>query len=511
MKSKYTTLIASLLLTLFSCNPHESQSNNPSSSFDSTQNSESDISSQASSDLISSDEIISSSDETSSSSSEMEEEQVLDDGYEYLTSTYTFKGKQFKYKDLTQYGTYEDNADGLTLTSFGPAVTDSYIVIPDEVDGKKVTEILIKDANKNKVKNNVRFLLTKNLTSINPGQAIAQPSFLFNGSVNEWLNINLAYDPGFFGNVDLYLVENTSYTLLTDLVVEENITEIRKYAFAGINITSLSLPSSVKTIHEQAFANAKKLTSLVLPEGLEKLDFFAFCNCFNLKDIVLPSTLSSLNASFQSCQNLLSVEIKEGCNASSDDIKSAFTDCNKIYRFLMWADIAINFTMKNLKLTIENEHEGDIFVYNNYYFGKCGDEYTLLSYFGPGGEIYLPTSIKYKEEVIVNYSLGFNALERSYPLPLDLDLTYDAYTLMPILTTLHIPSNITALKNNSLKYYLVFTDGQRYLSSIYFDFTEEELSSLLPGYNTPFEIPTHIDLYCKEHGRYVLIREGRQY
>jgi hypothetical protein len=70
-----------------------------------------------------------------------------------------------------------------------------------------------------------------------------------------------------------------------EVVIEEGITSISKQAFMKFsNLTTVTLPESLKRIHEEAFS-LSGLTSVILPEGLELLEGFAFAGCPKLVSV----------------------------------------------------------------------------------------------------------------------------------------------------------------------------------------------------------------------------------
>lgn len=81
------------------------------------------------------------------------------------------------------------------------------------------------------------------------------------------------------------------------------VTKVASYAFNGcMNLTSVNIPQSIKTIDNHAFCGCPELTILTLPDSLETMCMSAFASCPNLKNIVLPSTLKEIpNSCFVGC------------------------------------------------------------------------------------------------------------------------------------------------------------------------------------------------------------------
>ena len=76
-------------------------------------------------------------------------------------------------------------------------------------------------------------------------------------------------------------------------------------------ITSIELPSTLKTIGNYAFYDCEELTSITFPLHLNSIGSSAFSSCGGLTGIILPSSLNSIGSSaFSSCNNINVVEFK---------------------------------------------------------------------------------------------------------------------------------------------------------------------------------------------------------
>ncbi|MBR5562170.1 MAG: leucine-rich repeat protein, partial [Clostridia bacterium] len=97
------------------------------------------------------------------------------------------------------------------------------------------------------------------------------------------------------------------------------------------SLSSLSLPTTLKSIAASAFRSCNSLVSVIIPEGVTNIDRGAFWGCSNLTDVSLPSTLTVVggaynDGAFQDCKKLKTVTFAEG---SSDAIieQYAFINC----------------------------------------------------------------------------------------------------------------------------------------------------------------------------------------
>ncbi|MBF4691958.1 leucine-rich repeat protein [Fusibacter ferrireducens] len=74
------------------------------------------------------------------------------------------------------------------------------------------------------------------------------------------------------------------------------------------NITSVTIPSSVKTIGDSSFNGCNFLTEITIPEGVTSMGSNVFTNCYNLQSIVLPESLTTIGVgTFYSDSRLKSI------------------------------------------------------------------------------------------------------------------------------------------------------------------------------------------------------------
>lgn len=98
---------------------------------------------------------------------------------------------------------------------------------------------------------------------------------------------------------------------------------IGDYCFRGAsNLSSLTIPSTVKYIGTEAFEYTDKLFSLDIPESVEKVGWLAFART-GLKEVVIPASSSNWldsDAAFQDNANLTKVTFAQGTTAIQDRI-----------------------------------------------------------------------------------------------------------------------------------------------------------------------------------------------
>ena len=153
---------------------------------------------------------------------------------------------------------------------------------------------------------------------------------LYISDLSSWCNIEFQYDSEYEDGVtDYYCSSNPIYyadnlyvnsVLVTDLVIPEGVSEIPAFAFYGVKATSLSFPSTLKSIGIGAFKDAKIGTELVLNEGITNIGAEAFRHCSTLNSVSLPTTLTAIgDNAFRDCSQIKAVYISDlsaWCNIS---------------------------------------------------------------------------------------------------------------------------------------------------------------------------------------------------
>ena len=113
---------------------------------------------------------------------------------------------------------------------------------------------------------------------------------------------------------ELYCLNGAGeYTLLEDLVVGSDVSEIPAYKFDGYkSLKTVTIPESVDVIGDHAFASCSNLTSVVLPQSLETLGAYAFQKCSNLTSLNIPGGITSIsNGAFTECSALEEITIPD--------------------------------------------------------------------------------------------------------------------------------------------------------------------------------------------------------
>ena len=97
----------------------------------------------------------------------------------------------------------------------------------------------------------------------------------------------------------------------TAYAIPAEVTNIESYAFEYTkNLTSITIPTSVKKIGFAAFASTV-LTSVVIPDGVDTISDMTFRWCLNLRSITLPASIKMIGfGAFMECKKLEEMTVK---------------------------------------------------------------------------------------------------------------------------------------------------------------------------------------------------------
>ena len=109
----------------------------------------------------------------------------------------------------------------------------------------------------------------------------------------------------------------------------ELLTGIEPRAFENCSaLLEIEIPDGVKVIKNSAFRHCKSLKNISFSKGLSDIEPFAFYGCSKLERVELPASLSSIGSNaFQSCTSLETVTIPEGISRIED---WSFADCSSL-------------------------------------------------------------------------------------------------------------------------------------------------------------------------------------
>ena len=110
-------------------------------------------------------------------------------------------------------------------------------------------------------------------------------------------------------------------TGLTSVTIPNSVTSIGDSAFSGCTgLTSVTIPNSVTRIRDSAFSGCTGLTSVTIGNSVTSIGNSAFYGCTGLTSILIPNVTSIGSSAFSNCSSLASVTISGGITKLSDEL-----------------------------------------------------------------------------------------------------------------------------------------------------------------------------------------------
>ena len=121
---------------------------------------------------------------------------------------------------------------------------------------------------------------------------------------------------------------------IKSIVVEEGITSIGSNAFYGcLNLTSVTLPLTLKCIGEHAFSDCESLIEVSIPESVISIGEYAFDSCYALNEVIIPKSVKCIEPyTFRYCSSIGSVILPDELDTIGE---YAFYYCENISRIVI--------------------------------------------------------------------------------------------------------------------------------------------------------------------------------
>ena len=246
---------------------------------------------------------------------------VIIDGERYLVDC-GYTGNAPRHYELSKMDydySYKILNDG-TLRLYQYEGTDTNIVVPDTIDGRKVTvlgnstfqyctqasdieSVTLPDSLTTIEKN--AFYNCEKLKSVTIPQnvsSIGLAAFVEGLSESSLTEIKVDPENPYFSEKDGVVFSKDGTKLIVfpsgrsgDYQIPDGTVSVGDYAFYYcVNVSSITVPGSVRSLGEGAFGNCSSLTKTVLNEGLEEIGEYAFQSSSGIRDIIIPASVKSV-------------------------------------------------------------------------------------------------------------------------------------------------------------------------------------------------------------------------
>ena len=116
-------------------------------------------------------------------------------------------------------------------------------------------------------------------------------------------------------------------TNISSVTIPSSVKEIGAYAFYKTKLSSITIPETVKSLGYAAFGKTK-LTEVTVPASITKLENSVFTECSELTKVILPDSLTYIGEhAFEKCSALTSVTIPAKVTVID---KLAFYNCSAL-------------------------------------------------------------------------------------------------------------------------------------------------------------------------------------
>ena len=153
-------------------------------------------------------------------------------------------------------------------------------------------------------------------------------------------------------------------TYLSKVEIPNSVKVIGKGAFNNTSIPSIIIPNSVISIGDIAFGLCKKLETVVLPDSLKIINFGLFAGCKNLSSISIPHSVKNIeDMAFSGCSSLTAIKIPNsvvsigyeafyGCSSlTAIEIPNSVTQLGRdLFTITTNSGISLNFKGEILEL-----------------------------------------------------------------------------------------------------------------------------------------------------------------
>jgi hypothetical protein len=264
--------------------------------------------------------------------------------------------------------------------------------------------------------------------------AVFIPAFYEDKPVTEIGSSNDSYSTGAFSNINI-----------TSVTISTSVTSIGNSAFTYCTgLASITIPNSVTSIGDSAFYRCTGLTSITIPNNVTSISYNAFGGCTGLTTITIPNSVTSIGTNaFSGCTGLTTITIPNSVTSIGD---SAFTYCTGLASITIPNSVTSigDYAFRNCTglttITIPNS----VTSIDHFAFYRCTGltsitvEASKPNYSSEGGILYN------KAKTTLIQAPG--AISGSVTIPNSVtSIGYNAFLSCSSLTTITIPNSVTSI------------------------------------------------------------------
>ncbi len=123
-----------------------------------------------------------------------------------------------------------------------------------------------------------------------------------------------------------FVCDNFANNKITEINLNEGI-EVLEGSFAGAKITSIDLPDSLIKIGKKTFYNCAKLESIVFPNNVTTIGADAFWDCFSLEEVIFGESITTIYGSAFCCCPIKKIVVPEGLVSI---VEKTFSGCEEL-------------------------------------------------------------------------------------------------------------------------------------------------------------------------------------
>lgn len=221
---------------------------------------------------------------------------------------------------------FSGHSDNLVIYGYKNTIAETYAV------KNSITFVSLTSGDKDKCGENLKWNLTDGILTISGV-----------GEMTDWISDS---------TVPWYSYREQ----IVEAVVENGVTGIGRYAFAGCgNLMIINLPDSITGIGEYAFSNCSGLMEIEIPSNITCIKSHTFAGCSSLKNIGFNDRIESVREyAFADCAGLKEVKLT---NRVMDIGAYAFAGCSSL------TYITIPDSVISIDNTSFSNHREDLAVY----------------------------------------------------------------------------------------------------------------------------------------------------